>query len=177
MTHPAIDSARSLAERIDGRAVAAVRARVSPIVMKFAAKMAPTSPLEAKFSAAYCTALGLCGYAADSRDFSPARLAEARLRDISEKVELVPDDSLAATAAAVTVAFDDGGTATVETPLASGNPGNPMGWAGIRNKFMSLAEPAIGDDAAEAFDLILNFGSGHTLPRIVEIVSRKRNAR
>lgn len=177
LTHPAIDSARALAERVDGRAVAAVRVRVSPIVMKFAAKTAPTSPLEAKFSAAYCTALGLCGYAADSRDFSPARLADGRLRDITEKVELVPDDSLAATAAAVTVAFDDGGTATAETPLGSGNPGNPMGWAGIRNKFMSLAEPAIGDDAAEAFDLILNFGSGHTLPRIVEIVSRKRNAR
>ena len=61
LTHPVIDAARRLAERVEARPVSRIEVRVNPACEQHAGKTAPSTPLEGKFSTAYCSALGLTG--------------------------------------------------------------------------------------------------------------------
>ncbi len=171
LTHPTIESARDLAEKVANRKIAAVRARVNPMVLRFAAKSDPQAPLEGKFSTAYCAAVGLSGYRGSEQDFSEERIADPAVREIMQKVELIADESMASTAASLTVGFEDGDELVANTALATGNPGNPLGWGGMEWKFMSLVEPVIGAQAKTLFELVRECGNGGTLKQIVEIVS------
>ena len=171
LTHPVIDSARELHNKLNGREAREIRAHVNPMVLRFAAKANPKTPLEGKFSTTYCTALGLCGYRGSERDFSPARLSDPGVLATMDRVHLVSDETLSATAAKVTIDLADGGEISAETPLATGNPGNPLGWDGINWKFMSLVEPVLGDDAAALFDHARHFGDGDDLRQISRTIA------
>ena len=172
LTHPVIDSARQLHDELNDREVAGVRVHVNPMVLRFAAKTDPRTPLEGKFSTAYCTALALGGHRGSELDFSDERLRDPVIQVLMPKVELVSDDTMTATAASVTIELAGGGEISADTPLATGNPGNPLGWDGIGWKFMSLVEPVLGTEAEALLALAREFGSGGGLDQISTIISR-----
>ncbi len=157
LTHPVIDAARRLAERVEARPVSRIEVRVNPACEQHAGKTAPSTPLEGKFSTAYCSALGLTGRLATEGDFSPEILALARIRELVAKTELVCEDGIDMRAARLTVRFADGGEASEETTLALGNPGNPMSWDDLRAKFDSLVTPALGARTGELFECLAHF--------------------
>lgn len=158
LTHPVIDAARSLADAANGREVAEMRIEVNPFCIQLAGKPAPTTGLEGKFSTAYCAALGLAGHRATAQDFIGERLRDETIRRLTASATLVPDQDLPITAARLSLRFADGGDASAETPLALGNPENPMSWDDMRDKFEALVEPVLGAAQTSAlFTLLRNF--------------------
>ena len=164
MTHAAIDAARYLATEAGARHagslahVTRVDVEAHPLTSKVAAQTGVTTPLAAKFSIAYCTALGLSGYRATVRDFATDRIAQPDIARLAHKVVLHSAPAMAATAARVSVAFDDGTQISHLTEVSLGNPGNPMSWDDLREKFIALVESKIGARSAPLFEHLRHFG-------------------
>jgi hypothetical protein len=76
------------------------------------------------------------------------------------------------TAAKLTLRLADGSELGHDTPLALGNPGNPMNWEDMKDKFMPLVEPVLGDEAEPLYDLLRRFGDGERMEKIQKIVAR-----
>ncbi|MGE4220573.1 MAG: MmgE/PrpD family protein [Alphaproteobacteria bacterium] len=158
LTHPTIDNARKLAPQVKGKQIAEVTAYVNPLTLLMAAKPAPTTGLEGKFSAAYCASLGLSGRNATFTDYLDEKMGDQEVMSIVPKVKLVSDDSQAVTSGRMVVRLADGSELTAETPLALGNPGNPMTWDNMAEKFFPLVEPRLGaGKAKELYDVLRNF--------------------
>ena len=159
LTHSVIDCGRKLHSQIAGRNIRSVVVNVHPMTVRLAGKPDPRTPLEGKFSTAYCTALALSGHAAAATDFTAKRLNDPKLRDLISRVSLKIVPEMEKTAAAMTVTLADGGTFEADTPLALGNPGNPMKWDDMERKFQDLTEPVLGEDAAKVFASLCRFSS------------------
>ena len=157
LTHPVIDTARKLRPRIDGRAIEAVAVNVHPMAVQLAGKGAPKTPLEGKFSTAYCVALALRGHTAAATDFSPARLNDPELRELIPRVTLNITPAMEKTAASMIVTLADGTRLEADTPLALGNPGNPMTWEDMELKFRGLVEPALGRNTLPVYRTLRRF--------------------
>ena len=153
LTHPVIDAARALAPEAAGRQAQRIEVRVNPAAIRLAGKADPQTPLEGKFSLAFCTALGLAGRPAVEGDFTAGTLADSGLRAMLARVEPVAEPGRDTRSAALEVEWLDGGSDRRETAMARGNPGNPLSRADLDAKFRSLAEPALGD-AAEALSAL-----------------------
>ena len=166
LTHAAVDSARALRTKLQGRDIVSIEARVHPLTIKLAGKTEPTSPLEGKFSTAFVIALGLSGYTASRDDFSPQRLCDPALLSLAAKVTLVPDTQLAETAAALSVKCCDGSITKDQTLIAKGNPDNPMSWSDMFEKFKPLVEPTLGSQTLELFETLQTFEQPKQLEKL-----------
>jgi len=83
------------------------------------------------------------------------------------KVTLNVVPTMEKTAASMTVTLADGRTISTETPLALGNPGNPMKWSDLEAKFTGLSEPILGKaGAATVFSNLRQFGKGGDLKAV-----------
>ncbi len=153
LTHPVIDAARALAPEAAGREAERIEVRVNPAAIRLAGKPDPQTPLEGKFSLAFCTALGLAGRPAVEGDFTAGTLADPALRDMLARVEPVAEPGRDTRSAVLEVQWADGAADRRETALARGNPGNPLSRADLDAKFRSLAGPALGD-AADALNAL-----------------------
>jgi 2-methylcitrate dehydratase PrpD len=142
-THAFVDASRSLADAVQGQRIERVVLAASPMAERVASIPNPTTPLEAKFSVAYCVALGLNGYRAMENDFTEARLEDPVLRDLLAKVELDVQPDMHLNTGSMEVFLGDGRKLQAETPWALGNPDNPMSWDDMQSKFHSLVEPAL----------------------------------
>lgn len=157
LTHPVIDAARTLAPEAAGREARRIELRVNPAAIRLAGKVDPQTPLEGKFSLAFCTALGLAGRPAVEGDFTAVTLADSGLRAMLARVEPVAEPGRDTRSAALEVEWLDGGSDRRETAMARGNPGNPLSRADLDAKFRSLAEPALGDTAEALSALAWDF--------------------
>ena len=172
LTHPVIDAARALSAMVTPEDIAEIVVEVTPACIKLAGKPQPQSGLEGKFSTAYCTALGLTGHMVTAQDFAEDRVQDPALRALVGKVTLNPVSDMKMTAAKLTLLMADGTELGHDTPLALGNPGNPMDWDDMAGKFMPLAEPVLGDQAEALYDLLRGFGDGERMDSVREIVGR-----
>ncbi|WP_321962087.1 MmgE/PrpD family protein [Paraburkholderia sp. J7] len=115
----------------------------------------PRTAFEARFSLPYVMSHAAIYGSVRLSAFEPARLAEAPLRALMEKVELVADPALTAAfpkqrAARVAVTLDDGRTVETFAPYRRGDPEAPLTDAELDAKFTELATPVIGTAAARA---------------------------
>ena len=172
LTHPVIDAARALAKTVSADDIAKIVVDVTPTCIQLAGKPQPQTGLEGKFSTAYCTALGLTGHMVTAIDFAEDRVADPAIRTLVDKVTLNPIPDMKMTAAKLTLHLDDGSEIEHDTPLALGNPGNPMHWEDMRGKFMPLAEPVLGNQAEALYELLRGFGDGERMDTIREIIAR-----
>jgi 2-methylcitrate dehydratase PrpD len=152
LTHASIDCARDLSAAGNGAVIERVVAEVHPLAIELAGKTQPRTPLEAKFSLAFCIALGLKGYTASAADFSSARLQDTEIQQIAERVNLKAEPSLRETAARISLTASNGSQHEAETAFALGNPENPMRWADMKAKFMALTERRLGASADALFE-------------------------
>jgi len=174
-THAHVDLARSLADAVQGQQIARIVLGASPMADRVASKPDPRTPLEAKFSVAYCVALGLSGRRASESDFTPERVADPGLREILRKVELNVQPDMDLNAGFMDVTLADGRTLHAETTWALGNPDNPMGWDDMQAKFQGLVEPALGAAWQELFAALRGFDAPGSLARVVELVTPRQN--
>ena len=172
LTHPVIDAARALSEAVKPDNIAEIVVDVTPACIQLAGKPKPQTGLEGKFSTAYCAALGLMGHTVTAADFAEDRVGDPALRALVDKVTLNPVPDMKMTAAKLTLRLADGSELGHDTPLALGNPGNPMNWEDMKDKFMPLVEPVLGDEAEPLYDLLRRFGDGERMEKIQKIVAR-----
>jgi len=171
-THACVDAARQLSPQVRTDQIRKIVLGASPMTLKVAAKPNPRTPLEGKFSVAYCAALGLSGFPAVDSDFSDARLNDASLRALIAKSEVAEQPGTELTEGYVEVHLADGRQLRADVPLALGNPGNPMSWAGMEAKFAGLVEPTLGDDTALLFAALRRFEEPGTLARVMTLLAR-----
>lgn len=171
-THACVDAGRELSRQVQGQAIRRVVLGASPMTLRVASRPDPRTPLEGKFSVAYCTALALSGYAAVEGDFSEARLNDPNVQGLVAKCELATQPDFELTEGFIEVELADGRRLRSHVPLALGNPGNPMSWAGMEAKFAGLVEPVLGRDARPLFEALRSFETPGTLARLVTVVSR-----
>lgn len=148
LTHPVIDAGKSLATGLSLDSIKKIRVSVHPLAIQLAGKTEPATPYEGKFSLAYTAALSLIGRRVAQGDFTEEGVNDPALQGLMRKVELVSSPEMALTAATLTLDMEDGSTRNAHTPLALGNPGRPMDWDAMRFKFLSLAQPVVGEWAA-----------------------------
>lgn len=141
------------------------------MAVQLAGNPAPQTPLQGKFSTAYCVALALTGHAAAAPDFSSAGLNDPVLRNLVTRVTLNIDE-MSKTAASIAVTLFDGSRIIAETPLALGNPGNPMQWGDLEQKFLGLAEPVLGRAAETTFRNLRQYGKGGDISAAFETINQ-----
>jgi 2-methylcitrate dehydratase PrpD len=171
LIHAHIDAARELRDAVKGRAVTKITCQLAAIATRLTGKPLPTTPLEGKFSVAFCIALALEGHPVMPRDFAPDRLSDPRLRDLMARVELSINPALGRYSSILDIALDDGTTLHAEVPISRGNPDNPMSWEDTHAKYAALVEPKIGGRTAPLYDAMTNLEQPGNLARVLELVA------
>jgi len=148
-THASIQAAHQLTERVGDRAVKRIRAKVHANAPFTAGKTDPQTPLDGKFSVAFCIAMALRGYGATEADFSEKTLKDPAVRAIVPVVELLPQADQPQYEAYLEVEMEDGERLLAETRMFLGHPDNPMTAEHRRAKFLSLTVPVLGERKGE----------------------------
>ena len=171
-TQPSTQTARKLAERVAGKKIAKVKARVHPNALVTAGKTNPRTPLEGKFSVPFCIALGLRGYRAVYTDFSEATMRERSVMELVPRVEMEAVEGQAPHSAFLDVYLEDGAVLHEKTDVVMGHPENPMSWDDLRTKFEGLVEPVLGRaKTAELYGVLREFDRPGSLAKMTALVA------
>jgi len=174
LTHAAFETSASLAEGFSAGGLNKVRAYVNPLAPKVASRLRPASPMEGKFSIPYCVALGLKGHRAAPNDFTPERMADAALLDLTDLVEVVPDERVERWQAKVELRYADGSTRDARIESVLGSTARPLAWPDLEAKFAASVEPALGADAKALLDVLRGFEAEGQVARVAQIIERNR---
>lgn len=172
-THASIQAGQALAAQVAGRPVRRVTTRVHHTAPFSAGKPDPQTPLEAKFSVAFCLSAALCGYGLVAADFCDTTLRDPAVRAILPKVELLPQRDQPQFEAYVDVWLEDGTHLQAETKHFLGHPDNPMSEAQVAGKFLSLVAPRLGEaQADELLALLRAFDRPGQLARVDRMLAQ-----
>ena len=108
--------------------------------MRVANQRDPKTDLEAKFSIAYCVAIGLLRGDAGEAEFNAASVADPAIKRVLARVTPDPDPAMGIGAAEMTVRLTDGRVLEQRTVAARGTPENPGTRADVEAKFRRLTE-------------------------------------
>jgi len=170
-THPSTQTAIKLADRVAGKEIAKVHARVHPNAMVAAGKLDPKTPLEGKFSVPFCIALGLRGYRAVYTDFTEETMRDAAVMELVPRVEVEVIQDQVPYTASMDVYLADGEVLHEKTEIVLGHPDNPMGWDALYDKFEGLTEPVLGAEKTKAlYECIRVFDTPGSLDRFTSLV-------
>ena len=154
LTHAAIDAALAVRERVPAgdRPGATIRVELPPTAMKIVGepvpnKLAPAGTVDAQFSVYFQVAAAWLDGRVDWASYE--RIAAPDVRDLMARVSTTETAALGRHATVLT-AEAGGRTVTEEVRVPLGEPGNPVGPAALRGKFLGLAEPAYGPGRAAA---------------------------
>jgi 2-methylcitrate dehydratase PrpD len=107
-THPTIDAALQLREKVSVGDIENVQVRAVPVALEMAGKPEPRTGLEGKFSLAYCAALALAEGQTGEYFFTDEKVLSERLVALREKVSVEASEDLGLTQAEVVVRTADG---------------------------------------------------------------------
>ena len=141
LTHATVDAARRLRPRVVTAlpSVEAIRCRVHPLVLRVANQISPRTGLEAKFSVAFCAALGLVHGEAGEAEFGERTLRDPAIARLMTRVSAEADAGLDVWAAHMTVRLADGRELAEHVTAARGTPENPATREDVEDKFRRLA--------------------------------------
>lgn len=148
-THPYIEAALILRDRVDPARIAGIEAETGPIqemlIRPQPAKAAPTRAIEAKFSIPYTVAAALIDGAVTLDSFTAARIADTPTRALAHKVFERRNPAWGrgeAASGSLTITLDDGTTQTHSVMQAAGHPDRPMDDESLIAKFADCAAHA-----------------------------------
>ena len=171
-THASTQAARSIADKVKGRKITAVHARVHPNALVTAGKTAPRTPLEGKFSVPFCISMGLSGYRVVQTDFVDATMRDPAVANLVPLVKLEPVQDQPPYRAYLDVTLDNGEHVKAHTDIVMGHPDNPMSWDALRAKFEGLVEPVMGKaKTAELFEAARGFGPPGSLAKLSDLLA------
>jgi 2-methylcitrate dehydratase PrpD len=157
LTHATIDAARRIRDRWGpaADAIAGVECWMHPLALKVAAQPAPRTGLEAKFSSAFCAAVGLLRGDAGEAEFADAAVGDPVVSGVAARVQLHADPALPIWAARMRVRLGDGRALEEEVQAARGTPGNPLSLAEVEAKFHRLAGVVLPADRVQHLATVL----------------------
>jgi 2-methylcitrate dehydratase PrpD len=146
--HPAIDGCIRLRRQhgLTLEQVDRVELRVHPLVLELTGKKTPATGLEGKFSVYFAAAVAIADGAAGERQFSGAKVRDAAIVAVRDRVSAIVDPSLAEDQAHVAILLKDGRRLEVFVEHAVGSRDNPMTDAALEAKFADLAEGVLPAD-------------------------------
>jgi 2-methylcitrate dehydratase PrpD len=153
-THPAIDAALALRDRLGGALPADVEVATFADALLFCDRPDPRTAPEARFSLQHAVAVALAEGPPPVQSFAPE--AFARLAPLRGRIRVRRDDALTAAyparfGATLHARMPDGRTETVAIADAWGDPERPMDADAVRAKFDRLAAGAgMAADRAQA---------------------------
>lgn len=179
-THPYIEAALVLRDRIDPARVARIEAETGPIqemlIRPQPVKAEPTRAIEAKFSIPYTVAVALIDGAVTLDSFTAARIADPATRALASGVveRRNPDWGRGeAASGSLTVTLDDGTTLAHRVMQAAGHPERPMDDAVLIAKFIDCAahsaRPIDADSAAALAKRILTLSADVAAYQILDL--------
>lgn len=154
-TFAAIDGALELQRRMNLTASEIARVRVASYraAMEVAGYEEPVTPAEARFSLKYVVATALVHGSVRLAASEMERINDPATRDLMRRIDVSIDPELDATfpgqrAARVALVARDGRTEEFLQPTRIGDPDAPFTDAQLDAKFMELAAPVLGGEAA-----------------------------
>jgi len=172
LTHAAYEAARQLADGLRRQDLREIRVRVNPLAVKVANRTTASTPMEAKFNIPYCVGLGLMGYGADLGGFSPERLGDAGVHALAAITRVSTGDDVARCAAHIEIEHSGGAVLRAQVAAALGSPERPLGWDDLQAKFLSLATPVLGGDAARLLEALRGFEQPGRAAEVAAIMRR-----
>ena len=171
-THPSIQAAQALKDRVGDRAVERVAVKVHANAPFVAGKLEPKTPLECKFSVPFCIAMGLRGYRGVATDFTDATLSDQHVQAIVPRIEMLPIADQSQQEAYLDVLLEGGEHLHAETKYMLGHPANPMSESDLRAKFASLVEPVFGKRRSnELYETLTHFERPGSLARVSDLTA------
>lgn len=148
-THATINALLELRHGVDPTRVHAIELTVPELLRTVCAIPTPRTPLEAKFSLAFTAALALVKGCCQVEDFSTEGVRDERLVSMAERVRVRFDPDLPPQQARVRINLADGTTRSASSDSAQSPPPQQRRRI-VRQKFTSLATPALGAERAKA---------------------------
>lgn len=176
LTHAAHETARGMAEAFHREGLQEIRIFVNPLAPKVAGRERADTPMEGKFSLAYCVALGLRGYSADISGFTEQRLADADLRDLVSLAKVMPCEDVQRCAARIDLDYGGGRVVHGRIDAVRGSPGRPLSWIDLEEKFFAALPSTFGDRAAPLLKALRAFEEPGSMTEVWTIVGSHRNA-
>ncbi|MGY1700525.1 MmgE/PrpD family protein [Geodermatophilus sp. SYSU D00766] len=185
LSHAALDAAAAAAAGLpDGRpeaaAIASVVVDLHPdsaaiVAEPAAAKVAPRTPYEAKFSVQWSVAALLVDRHLGVQTYAPASLTRAEVADLAARVSVRvvdrPGVPAAAAPGAATIRLTDGTELRGEVPCSAGSPERPLDDDGLLAKAAANAGGP-GADLDELARRVRGLAGEPDLARVVELADR-----
>jgi 2-methylcitrate dehydratase PrpD len=149
-THPTIDAALALREKVKPEEIAEIRVEAMPVAVEIAGKPKPQTGLEGKFSLAYCAALVLaCGESGEEY-FTDEKVQSEALVRLREKTSVSVNEDLGLTQAQVTVRTTDGREFTGMGDTLESAADKERRTSDLLRKFRSFADRLLPSGRADA---------------------------
>lgn len=174
LSHAAHEAARGMAEGFRRDGLREIRIHVNPLAKTVAGRQRATSPMEGKFSNAFCVALGLKGYDADMSGFTDARIRDPELQALTALARVHASDSVERWQARIELDYGEGGVVRGETRAVRGSPTQPLTWADLDAKFLSATATILGDEAPRLLEALHDFEKPGRLAEVLQIIGRSR---
>jgi 2-methylcitrate dehydratase PrpD len=117
----------------------------------YCANRAPVTPIQAQFSLSYAVAAALVLGDLGPAAYTPAALADPRIRRFEAMVDIRVDPGFAGRGAALTVDVPSSGRGVARVEAVPGDPGCAFPAAAVQAKFVRFAAPVIGGERARGF--------------------------
>jgi 2-methylcitrate dehydratase PrpD len=169
VVHPVIDGCIELRGKyaLKPEEVASVVLRVHPLALELTGIRDPQGGLESKWSIYHSAAVAICDGAAGERQYTDARVHEAVMRRLRERVEAEADPGLREDEAHVVITLVDGRRLERHVEHATGSAANPMSDSALEHKFRQLAHEVLPTARNDA--LIGKCWSVARLPDVAEL--------
>ncbi|HTS24042.1 MAG TPA: MmgE/PrpD family protein [Casimicrobiaceae bacterium] len=152
VVHPAIDGCLQLraAHRLAPESIEAIDLLVHPLVLELTGKKAPRTGLEGKFSVYHSCAVAIVDGAAGQAQYSDARVADATVAALRDRVRAEASGGVAEDAAEVRIRLGDGRVVECRVEHALGSRDCPMSDRDLETKFRGLAGAVLDPPAVDA---------------------------
>lgn len=157
--HAAIEAAvkARAAHNLKDEEIVSVEVRVEPHAQYLMGKNDPQNGTQSMFSIAHGVTAGLLYGKAGPDEFSDDVVSDPKVKDLRRRVEVLPDPQCVSGQAKITVQTKSRGALTSDVPIQKGFAANPLTDDDVKEKFLSLAEPAMGlEQAQRGIDLVYN---------------------
>lgn len=146
-THSAIEAATSLVrrEKIPIDKIKFIRIHTSDLALGIVGNTEPKTGLEGKFSVIYCVANALLRENTGMQAFTDEMVMDPIVQTFMQKISIALDKNMAALGARVKIETDIGETYSITTDIIKDIPGLEVKKSKIKNKFIDLSKPVLGD--------------------------------
>ena len=158
-THSSIESLLRLREQAGSNEVNRIDLAISPRHVGMCTQVNVSTPLQAKFSLAFTSALAWARGSAEREDFAPALIGDGALQTLAEKVTTTPEENRDFHLTDVRVRLADGTTLREQVDMSIAVPEAQLDaqWDKLAAKFHSLVDPVLGADrASQIVDAVAN---------------------